>query len=106
VDEPVELPLLLLDAGVVIIAEEVEEPVDGEHAELAVETVALLARLPCGDRHGDDDVAQVVLAVRALSPRGKLRTSVGLSFFMNFRLRVWMARSPTKARVTSGPERR
>ncbi len=70
--------------------------------ELAVEAVALFAGLAGGDGHGDDDVAEVELAVGPFSPSGKLRTSVGLSFFMNFRLSVRMACVPTKARLTSG----
>ncbi len=57
------LPLLALDAGGTVVAEEVEETVDGEQAELPVEAVALSPALALGHGHGDDDVAQVEPAV-------------------------------------------
>src|SRR5665647_3297880 len=61
-----KLPFLLLDAGEMVVAEEVEEPVDGQQAELVVEAVALRPGLAEGERYGDNDIAQVELAVGPL----------------------------------------
>ena len=102
--QPALQALHLPVVGLVVVAQAVEDAVEEQHLELAVDAVAGRRRLPARRGHGDQDVPQVPPRCRP-HPPGKERTSVVLSLARNWRLTRRISRSPAK-RTPRLPRRR